>query len=304
VKRSSHSGPIVAEHLVAGLRCSEVRDLVPGFVLGALEPAEADTVRRHLADCPEAHAEVVEFGAVVPALLETVELVAPPQGLRGRILAAAAAEGQAAIETRAERGPVPAATRPAELERTPVRPAPVRPAPVAAERRGGWTDLFRRPVWAAAALAAVVAALALGIWNIQLRDEIAGLAAYRNGVVEVLDKAAEAGAQLAVLRSPEGAEGPSGLAAVGSDGGVALVMRDLAPTTGTQVYETWLIGSDGAPVPVGSFTVDASGTGSFATTQPNVGPGVTVALTRESGPGATTPTEPIIAAGEAQAQAS
>ena len=38
-------------------------------------------------------------------------------------------------------------------------------------------------------------------------------------------------------------------------GEVTLAMRDLAPTSGDQVYEAWVIGGDGVPVPLGGFTV-------------------------------------------------
>ena len=38
-------------------------------------------------------------------------------------------------------------------------------------------------------------------------------------------------------------------------------MRDLPATNGTEVYETWVIVGDAAPVPVGDFKVDANGHG-------------------------------------------
>jgi anti-sigma-K factor RskA len=279
----------VAEHMFGGLTCSDAAELAPAFVLGALEVAESDAVRRHLAECPELHAEMAEFHSVVPALFEAVEPVAPPAGLKQRILAAAAAD----LEARS----------PAAAPAAPSRPAAPRPADAA---RKAWDvgSLFRRPIWAAVAVAAALAAVALGAWNVQLRDQIAGLEAYRTGVVEVLDQAAQPGAQLAVLTDPSGAGGPSGLAALAADGSLALVMRDLAPTSGSQVYEAWLIGADKVPVAIGDFTVGGSGSASFITTNPAVGEGVVVALTLEPRQGATTPTLPIIAVGTARAQAS
>ena len=60
----------MAEHTFAGLTCAEVADLAPAFVLGALEARESDAVRRHLAQCPEAHPEMAELHSVVPALFE------------------------------------------------------------------------------------------------------------------------------------------------------------------------------------------------------------------------------------------
>jgi len=278
----------MAEHTFAGLTCSDLAELAPAFVLGALNAGEADAVRRHLADCPELHAEMAELNSVVPALFEAVEPVAPPAYLKAQILAAAAAD----LETR----------RAAAATGTPAA-RPVAPAP---GPRRGWDlgAIFRRPVWAAVAAAAVIAAVALGAWNVQLRDQVAGLEAYRAGVVAILDQAARPGAQLAVLTDPAGAGGQSGLAAVAADGSVAIVMRDLAPTTGTQVYEAWLIGADQVPVAIGGFTVGGSGTASFTTSHASMGEGVVVALTLEPREGATAPTPPIVAAGQARAQSS
>lgn len=287
----------MAEHTFAGLTCAEVADLAPAFVLGALEVTESDSVRRHLAACPEAHPEMAELHSVVPALFETVELVAPPAGLKERILAAAAAQRASDAQPASAAAPTPSRG-----------PAPIDDRrPAGAERQPAPISIFRRPIWAAVSLAAVLGVVALGAWNVQLqnqynqlRNDVAALAAYRDGVVEVLDSAAEPGAQLALLSAEEG--GPSGLAAVAPDGRVALVMRDLAPTTGTQVYETWVIGADGAPIPVGGFVVRADGTASFTAAQAPVAEGVTIAVTLEPADGATTPTLPIIAAGVAQSQ--
>jgi anti-sigma factor RsiW len=286
----------VAERTFAGLRCSDAAELAPAFVLGALEAVESDQVRRHLAECPEAHAEFAELHSVIPALLASVEPVAPPAGLKDRILAAAAGERTHADATPAA-PEAPAA--PAPVARPEPRPA-ARPEPV---DRGGWGNLFRRPVWAAVSLAAAIAVVALGAWNVQLQNDVASLTAYRNGVVEVLRQAAEPGAQLAVLVPPEGS-GPSGLAAVGADGKVAIVVRDLAPTSGTQVYEAWLIAGTAPPVPIGGFAVVGTGSASFTAAHAPLGPGVVVALTLEDGPGAQTPKLPIIVSGAATAQAS
>lgn len=301
----------MAEHDLDGLRCSDVLELAGSFVLGALSPAEADAVRRHLAACPEAHAEVAELGSVVPALFETVEVVAPPPGLKARILAAAAAEqgagaAQDAGAATQGAGAATQATAPAPPIESPAVPRPsAKPYPAADPPRGGFDvgALFRRPLWAGMAAAAIVVAIALGAWNLQLRSQVDNLTQYRTGVVQVLEEAARPGAQLAVLVAPDNTPGPTGLAAVGADGSVSMVMRELAPTTGSQVYTAWLIGAEGTPIPIGEFKVDDSRTASFTTAHPTLGPGVTVALSLEPGPGATTPTT-VVAAGAAQAQSS
>jgi anti-sigma-K factor RskA len=75
-------------------------------------------------------------------------------------------------------------------------------------------------------------------------------------------------------------------------------MQDLDPTSGSQVYETWAIVGSEAPVPLGSFTVDASGTASFTSKQGPTAAGITVAVSREPQAGATAPTD-VVSAGQA-----
>jgi anti-sigma factor RsiW len=282
----------VAEHNFAGMTCSEVADQAPAFVLGILTPAESDAVRRHMADCPELHAEMAELNSVVPALFEAVVPAAPAAGLKDRIMAAATADL--------------AARRRAAAPATASHPSPRAAQPRANDTQRPSLDfgaLFRRPVWAALAAVALVAAIGLGAWSVQLRDQVAGLEAYRTGVVAVLDAAAKPGAQVVVLAAPNGAPGPTGLAAVVADGRVAIVMRNLAPTTGSQVYEAWIIGGDQVPVAIGGFTVGSAGTASFVAPNAPVAADVVVALTLEPRAGATTPTLPIKALGATHGQA-
>ncbi len=78
-------------------------------------------------------------------------------------------------------------------------------------------------------------------------------------------------------------------------------MQDLAPTSGSTVYTAWVIGGDGVPVDIGSFTVGRGGTASFDAQGVPTTAGIVLALTREPAPGATTPTMPIISKGVATA---
>jgi hypothetical protein len=267
----------MADPRIGGLTCAEADDLAPAFVLGALTDPEMAAVRRHLAECGSEHLAFAELGSVAPALFEALPVVDPPPGLGTRIMAAARDERASGLQSAFQRriaapSPVPA-------------PAP---APVAQ----------RRPLaWFALAAAAVIAIAALGIWNFQLRGQVDQLSAYRNSVLAVMDRASAPNGQFAVLAAPGGAGTAAGLAGVGADGSVAVAMRNLAPTAGTQVYEVWVIGGDGKPVPVGDFTVGADGAGGTVTANGSSEAGITVALTREPGPGATTPTLPIIALG-------
>jgi anti-sigma-K factor RskA len=145
----------------------------------------------------------------------------------------------------------------------------------------------------------VLAIALLGGWNLLLQNDLGAARQYEQNVAAVLQAASQPGALTAVLAA-DGGTG-SGLAAVDADGDLAIAMRDLAPTSGSAVYEAWVIASDGVPEPLGSFTVGANGTAFFQGTGLPSAEGIVLALTLEPGPGATTPTMPIISAGVAAA---
>jgi hypothetical protein len=181
-------------------------------------------------------------------------------------------------------------------------PTSERPAPSAPRSRPG-------PLTWVAAIAAVLAIAVLGAWNVRLQGQVNDLEQqataaeqYRNAVTAVLDVAAQPGSQTALL-APQEAGGPRGIASVASDGSVQFAMQDLAPTSGNQVYETWAIPPGSNPVPLGSFTVDASGVASFTSKQGPVAPGMAVAVSREPQTGATAPTE-VVSVGVASTPAS
>jgi hypothetical protein len=277
----------MADRLVAGVRCSELSDLAPAFVLGALAPAEMAAVRAHLAECPEAHAEFEELGSVLPALLASVDQVEPTEALLGRILDAARADHTERTDRSRARTPAAAPTR------------DIRSAPSLLDRIGLGSSRSR-PAWAALGIAAVLAVVALGSLDLQLQASNQELAAYQRGVAAVIDAASRPGAQLAVLAASSPSSPAAGIAAVRPDGTVAIAMRGLAPTSGSQVYEAWLVAGNSAPVPIGGFQVGGSGSGTLLSTNATPSPGVVVALTLEPGPGATSPTLPLIASGAAQ----
>jgi hypothetical protein len=264
-------------------------DLAPLYVLDALSDAEAAAVREHLATCPESHAAFEQLGGVVPYLLDdpATELVEPPAALGARIMAAATAD----LESRQPR----AAS--ADL------PAPI-PFPADGDRasRVQPTRTGTPPLEWAFRIAAVVAIAVLGAWSLVLTRQVNDLQQqqaqaeqYRDAVSAVLDVAAQPGSLTALL-APQESGGPRGIAAVASDGSIQFAMQDLAPTSGTQVYETWAILPGSNPVPLGSFTVDASGTASFTSKQGPTGPGMAVAVSREPQAGATAPTK-VVSAG-------
>jgi anti-sigma-K factor RskA len=274
----------------SSMTCDRARDLAAGYVIGALEPTEEAAVREHLQTCPEPHDEFAELGGVVPYLAESdLELIEPPAGLRDRIMAAAAAD-------LAARGrPSPAAERTA-------RPAPqTAVAPIAfpsvEEREARARARTGRIGWVAR-IAAVLAIVVVGGWNLLLQNELNAARRFDQAVATVIGAAAAPGSKTVILAPAEDSKA-SGIAAVRADGSVVLAMRDLPATSGSEVYETWVIVPDTAPVAVGGFTVDANGTATFTTKPANAPPGSTIAVTREPKAGNTAPAGPVVSAGVA-----
>jgi hypothetical protein len=252
------------------LTCDEVRDLAPLFVTGALDADEMHAVREHLAGCEDAHAELSELGEAATALLETAEPADPPAALKPRLMAAAAAD-------------LAEGRHPASV------PAPkIVSLDDARARRGS------RLGWLLAA-AAVIAAVALGGWNIALRGQLDTAQAYRTGVDQALALAAQPGSVTAFLTAEDGSV--SGFSVVGQDGTTKLAVRGLAPTTGSQVYTAWSIEGDNAPVAIGDFTVGSDGVAVATAQAPDATPGAVIALTLEPNAGNQAPMGPVVASG-------
>jgi len=104
------------------------RDELAAYLLGALEPAEAAELERHLAGCEECRTELEWLRPAVQVLPESVERLEPPPALRVRIMGEVEAHAAAA-------------------------PTPARPA-------RGWRGFVLRPAFALAVLALFVAGIA------------------------------------------------------------------------------------------------------------------------------------------------
>jgi hypothetical protein len=262
----------------------DVIDLAAAFVLGALTPEEDAAVREHVASCDIGHPEIEELGGTAQVLALAAEPVEPPASLKLRILGRAAEMQQLPAERDADAGaPIPF-------------PAPADRAAAAARAEGR-----TRPLTWLVRIAAVVAIVALAGYNVLLQQQLGTAREYENAVATVIQMANQQGSQAAILK-PAAPNGPEGIAALTSAGDLTIAMRNLSPTTGNEVYEAWAILPGGAaPQPIGSFQVGSSGTGVISGVRAPAVAGVTLAFTREPGPGATTPTQPILSVGVASA---
>ena len=276
------------------LSCDDVRVMAGAFVLGALEAAEDAAVRTHLATCSDAHAEIAEVGSVLPVLDASVPVVEPPAGLKARIMAAAAADLEVRGTSASQAAPPVSSTVPTAPPMSAARGATT-PFPSDQQRAARQVSRTSPATWAMRIAAVLVIGVLAG-WNFLLQGQLDTARTYERNVAAVLDVASQPGALTAVLASATGS-GPKGLAAVGPTGEMAMAMRDLAPTTGNQVYEAWVIGADGVPVPLGGATVGPTGTAFFTGGGLSTEPGAVLALTLEPGPGAKAPSSTPVSSG-------
>src|SRR5947207_1802027 len=121
-----------------------VDEMGAALALAALEPDELRAVIDHLETCPEPHAELRSFLGAGDVLAASIEPVAPSSGLRDRLMGTLASTAQ---EHHRAAAPVARVAAPTE------------------ERRGGLFDWFSPAIARPLAVAAVVLAVAVGIWN-------------------------------------------------------------------------------------------------------------------------------------------
>jgi len=63
-----------------------IRDLLPGYALGCLDPEDVGAVRAHLPRCAACRVELESYGVVVDLLASAAPAAEPPAGLELRIL--------------------------------------------------------------------------------------------------------------------------------------------------------------------------------------------------------------------------
>jgi anti-sigma-K factor RskA len=153
----------------------DIHDLTAAYALDALDEEERGSYEAHLAQCEQCRKELGSLGETAAALAFAVVSPAPPERLRGRILAAAAAERENVV-----------------------------PLPV----RRPW--LTRAA--AAAASVAACAAIGLGIWAATLQHSLDRARATSARTEEAAQVLADPSSQKIALRGGSGmlAVDPSG----------------------------------------------------------------------------------------------
>jgi hypothetical protein len=283
------------------MKCSRIREMAAGYVLGALDPDEMIAVQDHLDNCAQDHSEITELGGVLPYLAEALPPAEPPAWLRDSVLDAARAD----LAARRRVG------KPSE--RRAIEPLPVlrsleadEPAPRRGARKpalarivsfAGARDSRRRRAleWATRVAAAVA---------------IVSLAGYTYILQGDLDKARRANqanasmgyylslpdTRTGVLTSHDSSKA-GGMAALRPTGSLMISVNNLPITKGDEVYMVWLTADNGAQWKVGYFTVDDSGTGLITAENVPASASLWVFICKEPNEKVTKPTGPTIVSG-------
>lgn len=259
-----------------------LRDHTGLYALGALTEEERERFDQHVRVCPQCAAEVRSLGGVIAALPFAVAQVDPPAGLRERIIGGVAGRTPAATRT------VDGGGHAARVTRLPLV----------------W------PAWLAAA-AAIVAAVGLGFYVLQLRERLALVEAQLRQAQDRANEAevqvarasgiaAEARQTLAILSAPDLAridlagQPPARVARARAfwsrSRGLVFTASNLPPLPPGRTYQLWVVTAD-APVSAGLLTPDPSGSVSVVIdTSPDLATPVAMAVTLEPAGGVPAPT--------------
>lgn len=242
----------------------EVDDLIAAYSLGAVDEPEAAAVRRHLPDCPECQDTLLRMTEVVAVLPLSLEEVAPPEGLRERLLASAAVDAAVMSASLGSDGPI--AGRPA-----------TGPAPGA----GRLLFLRRVPNWAPVAAAAVLLVALLG-WNLGLQTRKTIPPPTTTIQATLLDSR----------------HSDVGTVTYVKDQRVALVsLHSLSAPSPDKNYELWVIPAGGKPVAAGVFLPDPDGSKVIVVNR-TIHHGDTIAVTEEPPGGLPQPTGSVEISGQ------
>lgn len=216
---------------MAPLDHAAVDELGAALALGALDADELPAVTEHLDSCPEPHAEVRSFLGAGEVLAASLEPIPPSARLRDRLMdtvSATAQEHVAGVRIETAMPSAPAA------------------APAVEPRRIVVLDWFSPGLARGLAVAAIAVALVFGAWNVSLQGELSA----RDQALRAVAQAIASG-QTAFRVSGSGG---SGYVVAESSGKASLIVSGLAPLEAGKIFELWLIGSNGKPVAVGTFS--------------------------------------------------
>lgn len=212
--------------------CDELEELIPAYVLGALDASERSRVDKHLRDCPELREHLASYESIATQLASAAPPIEPRRELKYRVLAAA---------------------------------SPKRRFDFALpDLFGGWV---RSPALIALAL---IIAIGLGLWNISMQTQLSQQLAQDQKLIAQLGRErdqiwsvmAYGQGQPRELKGTEIASRSSGRVYGKADQtSFMLVVHNLPTLERGKVYQLWLIDAAGNRTSGGTFTLDEEGYG-------------------------------------------
>ncbi|HEV7200059.1 MAG TPA: anti-sigma factor [Candidatus Limnocylindria bacterium] len=239
--------------------CSEVNGLAGALALGAVDQVELAEVMDHLASCVEPHEELRALAGAPLALASSLEPMTPNPAVRARLMRTVAQQ------TNQHAG------------------SPAAPVDRGRRGRGAWGSVN---VWRGLAVAAVLAVLAFGVWNVSLRIQLAT----RDQALSAVAQAIAGGYPAYPISGPAG----TGYVIDTEGSGSTFLVAGLESLPRGELYEMWLIDADGTPLAVG--TIDQSNADLVVATLEQDLAGFDVfAVTVESEPVEAPTTDPVMA---------
>ncbi len=242
----------------------EVQDLIPAYVLGALDAAEAARARTHLAGCAVCTSVLREYQETADSLALGVPLADLPPDLKSRTLEKAIGDVQPGRAV----GSIPGAQR-------------------------AWLHLGGAQLIAGAALVITLLTLAWSVWQ---STELSRQLALQRDFMSVLAYAQ--GSALSIHGTPLAPQSEGKLYIDRDSNVAALITVQLPPLKEGQSYQLWLTQPGGQPRSGGVFTVDSSGDGWLLVRAPRrLGEYARVEITVEPSGGSAAPTtQPLLSA--------
>lgn len=247
----------------------DVHTLIGAYALDAVDDVERARVERHLVDCPECRQELKSFRETT-ARLAAAAAVAPPVGLRNRVLAEAVSTRQLPPETSSA----------SERSGVSVARATAQARPAQDDRAG----LLKASRWlAAAASVLLVACVGLGALAWTWRQEAQQAQSRAAGLTEALAEAD------AITQADFSTSGQGTILVSGER--FMLVASGLPQLPEDQVYKLWFIDESG---PRPSVALSPTGTGRYVADTRGFHAGDQVAVTIEDDPDAQVPQGEVV----------
>jgi len=245
------------------------------YALGALEGDEKQAIEEHLSACANCARKLAEARGRIALLAFAAPAVAPPPGVKERLLREIQSGTARAEETYASK-------------------------PSAAERTPGFFSDWRNALVASLAVAAALAAIFLTTENAQMREQMNSLRAsfdqQKKDLAEAREEAEMFESRETRMVALAPMPGHAMTARVLYNAKMGMVMADVqAPAAPPNMaYQLWLMPKNGSPISAGVFNTAENGASMWMADVPKGTEPMMFAITLEPAGGMPHPTGPMV----------